>query len=177
MMLWSNIVEHGATGDPQTRMINSGCSTYNATNLQSFHANINATFSELRGDIINDSKHFGTTQQATGDVLTFVMFQCRNYLSNNDCLSCFNTASTQIRNCSAANGARVIYDGCFLRYISSTVSRTAKVINICIKKFSASLTSFHKNLHVICTRLKLIIKRVHMLNIIHDHFRRSTIKL
>ncbi|XP_068495473.1 cold-responsive protein kinase 1-like [Phaseolus vulgaris] len=113
MMLWSNIVEHGATGDP----LNIGCSTYNATNVQSFHDNINATFSELRGDIINDSEHFGTTQQATGDVLTFVMFQCRNYLSNNDCLSCFNTAATQIRrNCFTATGARVVYDGCFLRY-------------------------------------------------------------
>ncbi|KAL9320205.1 hypothetical protein ACSQ67_012044 [Phaseolus vulgaris] len=119
MMLWSSI-EHGATGDPQTSMINSACSTYKATNLQSFHANINATFSELRGDIKNDSKHFGTTQPAIGDVLTYAMFQCRNYLSQNDCLSCFNTASIQIRNCSDANanGARVIYDGCFLRYES-----------------------------------------------------------
>ncbi|KAK7333057.1 hypothetical protein VNO80_29820 [Phaseolus coccineus] len=147
MMLWSsNIVEHGAAGDPQTRMANSGCSTYNASNVQSFHANINATFSELRGDIKNHSKHFGTAQQAIGDVLTYAMFQCRNYLSKNDCLSCFDTASTQIRNCSAANGARVIYDGCFLRYISYKFQEQP----ICIKKFSASLTSFHKNLHVIC---------------------------
>ncbi|KAK2386460.1 cysteine-rich receptor protein kinase [Trifolium repens] len=42
----------------------------------------------------------------------------RNYLSRLDCVGCFNTASTKIRNCSASNGARVIYDGCFLRYES-----------------------------------------------------------
>ena len=151
MMLWSNIVEHGATGDP----LNIGCSTYNATNVQSFHDNINATFSELRGDIINDSEHFGTTQQATGDVLTFVMFQCRNYLSNNDCLSCFNTAATQIRrNCFTATGARVVYDGCFLRYISSTVARNItqpKLLGIYAFRNSLHRSRlFTKNLHVIC---------------------------
>ncbi|XP_027931030.1 cold-responsive protein kinase 1-like [Vigna unguiculata] len=116
MMLWSSNI--GAKGDPQTYLVNSGCSSYNASNVQNFYANINATFSNLRRDISNNSKQFGTTQQAIGEVLTYAMFQCRNYLSKNDCLSCFNTASTQIRNCSAANGARVIYDGCFLRYES-----------------------------------------------------------
>ncbi|KAK7333059.1 hypothetical protein VNO80_29819 [Phaseolus coccineus] len=155
MMLWSNIVEHGATGDPQTRVLNRGCSTYNASNVQSFHANINATFSELRGDIINDSEHFGTTHQATGDVLTFVMFQCRNYLSKNDCLSCFNTAATEIRrNCSTATGARVVCDGCFLRYISSTVSR-----NITVAKL-LGIYSLH--------RLRLFTK-TYMLYAIHTH--------
>ncbi|PNX59112.1 cysteine-rich receptor-like protein kinase 2-like protein, partial [Trifolium pratense] len=43
----------------------------------------------------------------------------RNYLSNSDCSACFAVAAAQIRNCSAgSNGARVIYDGCFLRYTS-----------------------------------------------------------
>lgn len=41
--------------------------------------------------------------------------QCRNYLSSSDCLTCFSTAVTQIQNCSSANGARITYDGCFLR--------------------------------------------------------------
>jgi len=137
MMLWSS----GVRGDPQTLLINTGCSTYNASNVRSFYDNINGTFAELRGDISNDSKHFGTAQQAIGEVLIYAMFQCRNYLSKNDCLSCFNTASTQIRNCSAANGARVIYDGCFLRYIASIVSR------------NINTQRYHKNLHVIYTHV------------------------
>jgi hypothetical protein len=37
-------------------------------------------------------------------------------MSAADCIACFSAASTQIRNCSVANGARVVYDGCFLRY-------------------------------------------------------------
>ncbi|MED6118670.1 hypothetical protein PIB30_005143 [Stylosanthes scabra] len=113
---------HGAVvvvADPQTVLINQGCSTYNETNLKSFFVNINGTFSELRSDITNQSKHFGTAQEARGEVITYTMFQCRNYLSQKDCLACFNNATVQIRNCSDGNGARVIYDGCFLRYESN----------------------------------------------------------
>ncbi|XP_072092884.1 cysteine-rich receptor-like protein kinase 2 [Arachis hypogaea] len=112
---------HGAVvvADPQVNLINQGCSSYNETNLRSFFANINGTFSELKSDIVNESKHFGTAQEARGEVITYTMFQCRNYLSQRDCLSCFNNATIQIRNCSNGNGARVIYDGCFLRYESN----------------------------------------------------------
>ncbi|KAK2386459.1 cysteine-rich receptor protein kinase [Trifolium repens] len=106
-------------GDSQTSiLLNTGCSTYNASNLRSFYANINGTFLDLRNQISNQSKHFATSQQAIGEVIVYSMFQCRNYLSRLDCVGCFNTASTKIRNCSASNGARVIYDGCFLRYES-----------------------------------------------------------
>lgn len=124
MMWWSMInifsyIPGAVIGAPQTHLLNSGCSTYNASNLSSFYANINGTFSDMRGQISNESKHFATAQQARGEVILYSMFQCRNYLSKNDCLGCFNTATTQIRkNCSAGNGARIIYDGCFLRYVS-----------------------------------------------------------
>ncbi|XP_061339118.1 cold-responsive protein kinase 1-like [Gastrolobium bilobum] len=119
-MLWSWWSFHGAIGDPQTRLLNKGCSQYNATNLSNFYQNLNSTLEELRTKVNNQSKHFATAQQAMGTDPVYAMFQCRNYLSNTDCAACFATAAAQIRNCSAgANGARVIYDGCFLRYESS----------------------------------------------------------
>ncbi|RDX60591.1 Cysteine-rich receptor-like protein kinase 3, partial [Mucuna pruriens] len=100
-------------------LLNMGCSTYNVSNLNNFQANINATFSSLKDEVSNESKHFATASETKGDVLTYTMFQCRKYLSKIDCLNCFNTAFVQIRNCSAAaSGARVIYDDCFLRYES-----------------------------------------------------------
>ncbi|KAL2333159.1 hypothetical protein Fmac_014372 [Flemingia macrophylla] len=105
-------------GTPQTNLINKGCSSYNATNLNSFHVNIDESFSRLKEQISNGNKHFATVEETRGEVLTFAMFQCRNYLSKDNCLACFNTASTQIRNCQTANGARITYDGCFLRYES-----------------------------------------------------------
>lgn len=47
------------------------------------------------------------------------MVTCRKYMSKADCLSCFDAAVIHIRTCGGANGARVIYDGCFLRYESN----------------------------------------------------------
>ncbi|KAG4975035.1 hypothetical protein JHK82_031920 [Glycine max] len=120
LIWWSSVnVEYAVAATRDTRVINSGCSPINATNTGSFFANVNETFSELRGEIRNQSRHFGTSLKSKGDVNTYTMFQCRNYLSRNDCLACINTASTQIRDiCKIANGARVIYNDCFLRYES-----------------------------------------------------------
>lgn len=111
---WGWLLGHGAA-DPQINLLNKGCSTYNVSNAADFYANLNATFSDLRAQLSNNSNpHFATAQQVRGSV--YAMVQCRNYLSSADCMACFSAAVTQIRNCSAANGARVIYDGCFLRY-------------------------------------------------------------
>ena len=98
LIWWSSInVECAVAGTRDTRVINSGCSTINASNPGSFFGNVNETISELRGEIRNQSLHFGTSLKSKGDVNTYTMFQCRNYLSRNDCLACINTASTQIR--------------------------------------------------------------------------------
>lgn len=106
--------------DPQTSLINKGCSQYNATNLSNFYQNLNATLLDLKSQVRNDSKHFATAQSARGANPVYALFQCRNYLSNSDCAACLAVADAQIRNCSAgSNGARVIYDGCFLRYESN----------------------------------------------------------
>ncbi|XP_068495474.1 cold-responsive protein kinase 1-like [Phaseolus vulgaris] len=119
LIWWSSNGVEDAVAAKDAHLVNMGCSSFNASDLRSFFANINETFSDMREEIINQSKHFGTVQKARGEVLTYTMFQCRNYLSKNDCLSCFNNATTQIRNCSGGNGARVIYDSCFLRYESN----------------------------------------------------------
>ncbi|XP_030952785.1 cysteine-rich receptor-like protein kinase 2 [Quercus lobata] len=104
--------------DPQINLLNSGCSQYNVSDGSNFRTNLNATFSDLRTEL-NNNKYFATAQQVKGSESAYALVQCRNYLSNADCLACFTAAVSQIRNCSAANGARVIYDGCFLRYESN----------------------------------------------------------
>ncbi|KAK7365965.1 hypothetical protein VNO78_38735 [Psophocarpus tetragonolobus] len=120
LIWWSNInVEYAVAATRDTRLINAGCSSINTTFPSSFFANVNETFSELRGDINNQSMHFGTSQKSREAAITYTMFQCRNYVSKSDCNDCFNTASLQILDiCKKANGARVIYNECFLRYES-----------------------------------------------------------
>ncbi|KAL3527425.1 hypothetical protein ACH5RR_012081 [Cinchona calisaya] len=83
-----------------------------------FFNNLNATFADLKNQLSQENKHFAIANQSRSSDPVYAMVQCRNYLSTADCVACFNAAVAQIRNCSAANGARVIYDGCFLRYES-----------------------------------------------------------
>ncbi|GFZ09574.1 hypothetical protein Acr_21g0001730 [Actinidia rufa] len=97
--------------DPQTNLLNKGCSQYNAASVSDFYTNLNATFVDIRRQIVSEGKRFVTAQQAP----VYAMAQCRVYMSSVDCATCFDAAVMLIRNCSAANGARVIYDGCFLR--------------------------------------------------------------
>ncbi|CAI9114900.1 OLC1v1015718C1 [Oldenlandia corymbosa var. corymbosa] len=103
-----------ANSDPQTKFLIRGCSPYNATNVRDFFNNLNASFADLRNQISQEKKHFAATEHPV-----YALFQCRNYLFNDDCLSCYNIAVSQIRYCSAATGARVLFDGCFLRYESA----------------------------------------------------------
>ncbi|KAF5479315.1 hypothetical protein F2P56_000148 [Juglans regia] len=111
----------GVVADPEINLLNKGCSTYNVSNVSGFYTNLNETFSELRAKLNNGSnKYFATAQKVSGSSPAYAMVQCRNHLSTADCISCFTAAESQIRNCSAANGARVIYDGCFLRYESAS---------------------------------------------------------
>ncbi|KAK1273351.1 Cysteine-rich receptor-like protein kinase 2 [Acorus gramineus] len=100
--------------DPQTNLLNIGCSQYNASNPADFISKLNQTFSDLRSQI-NASTRFATAQRPP----VYSLFQCRPYLSTSDCLACLSGAVSRIRNCSG-NGARVIFDGCFLRYESNS---------------------------------------------------------
>ncbi|KAJ4827075.1 hypothetical protein Tsubulata_013888 [Turnera subulata] len=115
---WVIMTMKVVVSDPQTTLLNSGCSQYKVDSVSDFKSNLDSMLSQLRTQL-NSSKHFATAQQARGSAPVFTLVQCRNYLPTADCVSCFEVAATQIRNCSSANGARVIYDGCFLRYESS----------------------------------------------------------
>lgn len=112
--MWWPTAESGA----ETNLLNKGCSQYNVTNAADFFDNLNATFSDLRAQLSGGGgggRWFATAEQARSSDPAYAMAQCRNYMTETDCLACYDAAVSQIRNCSAANGARVIYDGCFLR--------------------------------------------------------------
>ncbi|XP_074582302.1 cysteine-rich receptor-like protein kinase 2 [Curcuma longa] len=111
LILWSRIT----AGDSQPNHILNICSVYNVTNATAFAATINGTFADLRSTI-SSGPHFATARSSAQQV--YALFQCRGYLSTDDCLTCFSAAAVRIRRCGAANGARAIYDECFLRYES-----------------------------------------------------------
>ncbi len=113
ILIWVSLLKESAA-DPQINLLNRGCSPYNVTNRWDFNTNLNATFLNLM-EQLNKNNHFATSQQAKGSDPVYAIFQCRKYQSMDDCITCFTAAMSGIRNCVAANGARVTYDGCFLR--------------------------------------------------------------
>nr|XP_010907638.1 cysteine-rich receptor-like protein kinase 2 [Elaeis guineensis] len=108
------------TANPETNLLNFGCSQYNVSDLSVFLANLNASYADLRAEISNSSfSSFATAERPRASNPVYALFQCRPYLSQADCLACLAAAEDRLRNCSAANGGRVIFDGCFLRYESA----------------------------------------------------------
>ncbi|KAK7387336.1 hypothetical protein VNO78_28061 [Psophocarpus tetragonolobus] len=164
LMMWSWWRLEGAVGDPQISLLNKGCSQYNATDLSNFNQNLNATLNDLRTQVSNQSKHFATAQEARGADPVYAMFQCRNYLSTPDCAACFTAAASQIRNCSAgANGARVIYDGCFLRYESNGFfDQTTMPGNsmICGNQTAAGATAFNTTAQQVLMDLQIATPKI-----------------
>ncbi|XP_042500315.1 cold-responsive protein kinase 1-like [Macadamia integrifolia] len=143
--------------DPQTNLLNKGCSQYNATDLPIFYANLNATFTELRNKLAGpNDEFFSTANQGRSSNPVYGMVQCRDYLSTTDCLGCFDAAVALIRTCSAANGARVIFDGCFLRYESSSFfDQTTEPGNtaICGNKTATSTNGLQTTVNTLLTDL------------------------
>ncbi|CAL5364988.1 unnamed protein product [Camellia sinensis] len=147
-----------AMSDSEINLLNKGCSQYNATNLSNFFSNLNATFSDLRSQISSQNKRFATAQKARTSDPVYAMVQCRDYLSVADCVSCFDAAVSQIRNCSAANGARVIYDGCFLRYESNGFYDQGTHpgnVGVCGNRTVSQATAFDTAVQGLLTNLKI----------------------
>ncbi|KAG5529766.1 hypothetical protein RHGRI_030223 [Rhododendron griersonianum] len=154
---------NSAVADPQTNLLNKGCSLYNATNFSNFYTNLNNTFSDLRSQLLGSNTKFATAQQAMGSDPVYAMAQCRDHLSTADCVACFDTAAVQIRNCTGANGARVIYDGCFLRYESSTFYDQTTLpgnVGICGNDTASQPTAFQTAAQGLLTDLETATPRI-----------------
>ncbi|GJN20891.1 hypothetical protein PR202_gb08324 [Eleusine coracana subsp. coracana] len=108
--------------DPQTTLLNRGCSQYNATPAVAFLSALNSTFEQLRANLsAAGGDGFATAAEPRAAAPAFGMAQCRPYVTGGDCVACFDAAAARLRrDCGAANGGRVILDGCVVRYESAT---------------------------------------------------------
>ncbi|KAG6388555.1 hypothetical protein SASPL_149983 [Salvia splendens] len=108
------------------QVVNSDeCSGEIAADVSIFQHNANATWLQLRANLSEAAevgKMFATAQAMTSaddEDPVYAMAQCRNYMSQADCLTCYDKAFSLIKsNCVADNqtGGRVSSEGCFLRY-------------------------------------------------------------
>ncbi|KAI9100059.1 hypothetical protein K1719_024277 [Acacia pycnantha] len=120
-IFWSCWTLNVVVSDPQTHFLTGRCSpsfnTFVFPNLSIFHDTVDATLRDITEKIITQNKYFVTAREPNAENPVSILFQCRNYISIPDCVSCLDIATKQTRRCPlTAQGAAVIYDGCFLRY-------------------------------------------------------------
>ena len=137
-------IMQGVRSDPQAEELLRQCSNFNTTNdLSVFLSNFNKTFGDMRKQL--SSAHFATAYYT--DV--FGMIQCRNYLSIADCLACFDAGLAQIRrDCPQADGAHLIYQGCFLRF--DQLSWTTSCVVDCVVDYNLQQYSMIREVTSIC---------------------------
>lgn len=101
------------SADPTFHFCNEDLKIKNNTKVSN---NIGSLLSELVSSI-NARDGFSVASQGKDGDQVYGLAQCRGDLSANDCLTCIQDASKQIRNlCPDQADARIWYDYCFLRY-------------------------------------------------------------
>ncbi|GLJ33748.1 hypothetical protein SUGI_0678360 [Cryptomeria japonica] len=132
--------------DPQIVEAGHGCSLINTTNPTAFTENRKNVFSLLAENI--SSTGFATASSGNGTNKVYGLAQCRNDLSMADCSQCYTAATDQIvKYCPFEIGARMIFDGCFLRYENETFfdqAVDAGNSNVCISVVSSSPKLFNE---------------------------------
>ncbi|XP_057854629.2 cysteine-rich receptor-like protein kinase 2 [Cryptomeria japonica] len=125
--------------DPQITEAGHGCSLINTTNPSALIENRKNAFSLLAENI--SSTGFATASSGNGTNKVYGLAQCRNDLSMEDCTHCYTAATEQIvKYCPSEIGARMIFDGCFLRYENYTFfdqAQDAGNSNVCISDASS----------------------------------------
>ncbi|KAI3794367.1 hypothetical protein L1987_36997 [Smallanthus sonchifolius] len=81
-----------------------------------FDKNRNSTFNELRVQLLNQRLLYARAQALSAGDSVFAAVQCRNYLSTDQCMACFDASVSKLLNCTSGNGAYISFDNCSVRY-------------------------------------------------------------
>ncbi|KAF5769142.1 putative protein kinase RLK-Pelle-DLSV family [Helianthus annuus] len=90
------------------------CSQYKGMNEEYLSRNINTTLSSLHRKLTVN--RYATARSLLNGDSVWGLASCRGYVSNADCLACFDYAAVQLRTCGFANGGYIFYDDCDIRY-------------------------------------------------------------
>ncbi|KAI7731740.1 hypothetical protein M8C21_021631, partial [Ambrosia artemisiifolia] len=84
--------------------------------LTNFIKNRNSTFNELKTQLLNQRLHYARAQDLSGGHSVFAAIQCRNYLSTDQCVACFDECVSELVNCQSGNRGFISFDNCYVRY-------------------------------------------------------------
>ncbi|KAI3946474.1 hypothetical protein MKX01_017690 [Papaver californicum] len=107
-----------AESDPRTdSLIYGGCSQAKYSLNSMYESNINSLLTSLVNSATYSTYNNFTIMGASSQDTTYGLYQCRGYLSMQDCTNCVARAVSQIGTlCSNAYGGALELQGCFVKY-------------------------------------------------------------
>ncbi|KAL2500071.1 Cysteine-rich receptor-like protein kinase 42 [Abeliophyllum distichum] len=100
-------------GNPRTELVSKKCGRHHAQNVSQFNENYSKVIASMQKSMRENKFAIGEEGKTPNRV--YVLAQCMEDLSKDDCEICFDSIKTQIPGCFPHRSARVYYDGCFLR--------------------------------------------------------------
>ncbi|GJR60713.1 cysteine-rich receptor-like protein kinase 2 [Tanacetum coccineum] len=93
------------------------CGSIAPKSASNFNRNRNSTLNDIRTQLLSQNILYAKAQDLTGGDSVFALTQCRNYLTVDQCVACFDAGVSVLVNCRhVGNGAFVLFDNCFVRY-------------------------------------------------------------
>ncbi|KAK9071458.1 hypothetical protein SSX86_010027 [Deinandra increscens subsp. villosa] len=111
----SGISQEKDNDNETNALIGEFCGRNGVTSLLNFNKNRNITLNDLRMQLSSKRVLAARAQVVGPGDSVYAVTQCRNYLTVDQCVACFDAGVSKVFNCSAAN-AYISFDNCFLRY-------------------------------------------------------------
>lgn len=99
--------------DPRTELVARTCGNVHVRNVSNYFKNYSNITDYLQDEIYRNLFAFKDTGNPPDRL--YVLAQCMDDLSNDECAMCFAQISTLIPACFPNTGGRVYLDGCFIR--------------------------------------------------------------
>ncbi|KAJ0666980.1 putative Gnk2-like domain-containing protein [Helianthus annuus] len=103
------------TDSNNTNVIAMRCGRNTLVNQQNFIKNRNSTFRDLRTQVLNQRLLYARAQAISSGDSVFAAVQCRNYLSTDQCVACFDESVSELLICNSGNGGFISFDNCYVR--------------------------------------------------------------
>ncbi|MFS8031311.1 putative non-specific serine/threonine protein kinase [Helianthus anomalus] len=104
------------TDSNNTNVIAMRCGRNELVNQPNFIKNRNSTFRDLRAQLLDQKVLYARAQALSSGDSVFAAVQCRNYLSTDQCVACFDECVSELLICNSGNSGFVSFDNCYVRY-------------------------------------------------------------
>ncbi|XP_019223723.1 PREDICTED: putative cysteine-rich receptor-like protein kinase 43 isoform X2 [Nicotiana attenuata] len=113
-VLLSSFFIFPAIANPRTELVYKFCGVDRAENVSEFNQNYANAIVSMEPEMRKNK--FSICGEGYPPNRIYVLAQCMDDLTNDDCEICFSTIKTQLPGCFPHSSGRVFFDGCFMRF-------------------------------------------------------------